>query len=82
MAAQEREKREHDRGGQEARELRHDPTWDRQGPGRRLRLTGEGSGSRKWRRMDGTNNGSPTGIGRDIRNIKGNGRGANRQGKM
>ena len=41
-AEQEQVRRKHDGGGQEARDWRHDPPRDRQGPGRRLRLAGGG----------------------------------------
>ena len=78
---QERERREQNGGGLEARELRHDPPWDRQGPGRRLILAGEGSGLRKQWRMDGTKKGAPTGVDRDIGVIEGGDRGANGKGK-
>ena len=45
-AAQERVKTNRGGGGQEARNWRHNPPWDRQGMGRWSRLTGGRSGSR------------------------------------
>ena len=41
---QERMRRKYDGGGKEVRDWRHDPRWDRQGPGLRLRTEGGGGG--------------------------------------
>ena len=44
-------------------------------------MAGEGSGLRKWRRMDGTTKGSPPGVDRDVRNVEGRKGSEKRRGK-
>ena len=61
--------------------MSHDPPWDQQVPGRRSRLEGEGSGSRKWRRMNGTKKGAPTGVDRNISDVEDSKRGRTDRGR-
>ena len=60
--------------------MTHNPPRDQQGPGRRSRPEGEESGLRKWRRVDGTKNGAPTGVYRDVSDVEGGERGVNGRG--
>ena len=59
----------------------HNPTWDQQGQGRRSRPAGEGSGLRKWQRVDITKKGAPTGVYRYVSDVEGGERGATGKGK-
>ena len=65
--AQETDRRDHDRGRNEAKKLRHEYHWYWHVPGSRLRTAGEESGSVKWGRIDRTKKISPTGVDRDVR---------------
>ena len=65
------ERREHEGGLQEARELIHDPPRDRQIQGYSSRPSGDAGSLRKWWRMEGTKKGAPTGFERDVGNVDG-----------
>ena len=59
----------------------HYPPQDRQGLGCSSSLAGDGSGLRKWWRVDGTKRGAPTGVYRDASGVEVGKRGCTDRGK-
>ena len=61
--------------------MKHESPWECQGPGRRSRPAGEGSGLSQLRQKDRTKKGATTGVDRDSSDIEGGERGANGRGE-